>query len=63
MIARICATTLMLGMPSCMVGLVGIYLLTSNLVFFFFVNVISLANVGHAQVSFEGLIDCLWLSS
>jgi hypothetical protein len=63
MIARICATTLMLGMPSCMVGLVGIYLLTSNLVFFFFVNVISLPNVEHTQVGFEGLIDCLWLSS
>jgi hypothetical protein len=42
MIARNCATTLKLGMPSCMVRLVGIYLLTSNQVFFFFVNVIML---------------------
>jgi hypothetical protein len=39
---------------------IGGYLLTSNLVCFFFVNVISLPNVGHTQVSFEGLIDLSW---
>lgn len=41
-------------------GQIGGYLLTSNLVCFFFVNLISLPNVGHTQVSFEGLIDLSW---